>query len=153
MTDSIQIRRATADDMPAVHSLIRELAVYEKAEDSVFTNPQMLAEDAFQSDREWFFCYVAVHKQEGVVGIALSYYAYSTWRGKMVYLDDLVIRENWRRQGIGKLLVERTIAHAKEAGANMIKWQVLDWNEPAIRMYEKMGVTFDGEWIDCKVYF
>lgn len=151
--DSITYRLAKADDMPAVHSLVMELAIYEKAEDSVFTSPEEYKKDAFESDREWFFCYVAEHPQDGVVGIALSYFAYSTWRGKMVFLDDLVITESYRRKGIGQQLVKRVIHHAKNGGANMIKWQVLDWNKPAIKMYEKLGVTFDGEWIDCKVYF
>lgn len=151
--DSITYRLAEAADMPAVHSLVMELAIYEKAEDSVYTSPAEYKKDAFESDREWFFCYVAEHPQDGIVGIALSYFAYSTWRGKMVYLDDLVITESYRRKGIGGQLVELVIRHAKDAGANMIKWQVIDWNEPAIRMYEKLGVTFDGEWIDCKLYF
>lgn len=151
--DSITYRLAEAADMTAVHSLVMELAIYEKAEDSVYTSPEEYKKDAFESDREWFFCYVAEHPQDGIVGIALSYFAYSTWRGKMVFLDDLVITEAYRRQGIGQQLVDRVIRHAKNGGANMIKWQVLDWNEPAIKMYEKLGVTFDGEWIDCKLYF
>lgn len=151
--DSLTYRLAEADDMPAVHALVMELAIYEKAEDAVYTSPQEYRKDAFESDREWFFCYVAEHPQDGIVGIALSYFAYSTWRGKMVYLDDLVITESYRRLGIGGQLVELVINHAKDAGANMIKWQVIDWNEPAIKMYEKLGVTFDGEWIDCKIYF
>ncbi len=151
--DSITYRLAEAADMPAVHSLVMELAIYEKAEDSVYTSPAEYKKDAFESDREWFFCYVAEHPTDGIIGISLCYYAYSTWRGKMIYLDDLVIREAYRRQGIGQKLVECVIKHAKNVGANMIKWQVIDWNEPAIKMYEKLGATFDGEWIDCKLYF
>lgn len=149
----ISYRLATSDDMYAVHQLVMELARFEHAEDSVKTRAEEFRADAFEQDREWFFCYVAEHPDDGIVGIALCYYAYSTWRGRMVYLDDLVVVESQRRQGIGKRLVEEVIQHAKKTGANMMKWQVLNWNEPAIRMYERLGVSFDDEWIDCKLYF
>lgn len=149
----ISYRLASPEDMPAVHALVMELARYENAASSVHTTPEMYREDGFGSDQDWFFCFVAEHPTDGIIGISLCYYAYSTWRGKMIYLDDLVIAEAYRRQGIGHKLVEQVILQAKKVGANMIKWQVLDWNEPAINMYKKLGATFDGEWIDCKLYF
>lgn len=151
--NQLTYRLATPDDMPGVHHLVMELARYEHAEDAVKTSAEEFRKDAFERDRDWFFCYVAEDPEDGIVGIALCYFAYSTWRGRMVYLDDLVVSEARRRQGIGKRLVEEVIRHSKKSGANMIKWQVLNWNEPAIKMYESLGVTFDGEWTDCKLYF
>lgn len=151
--NQLTYRLATAADMAGVHELVMELARYEHAEDSVKTSAEEFRKDAFERDRDWFFCYVAEHPEDGIVGIALCYFAYSTWRGRMVYLDDLVVAESMRRKGIGKRLIEEVIRHSKESGANMIKWQVLNWNEPAIKMYESLGVTFDGEWTDCKLYF
>ena len=150
---SIKYRLATAADMEGVHALVRELADFEKASDAVYSSAESFREDAFESESPWFTCFVAEEATAGIVGIALCYKAYSTWRGKMLFLDDLVVTESFRRQGIGKELLTRVIEYAKSIGTNMIKWQVLDWNEPAIRMYESLGVTFDGEWIDCKLYF
>ncbi len=146
------IRLATSRDMEAVHALVRELAEFEQEPDAVSTSAAIFRRDAFESEREWFFCYVAELPEEGIIGIALCYYAYSTWKGKMTYLDDLVVKQAFRRQRIGLQLIRAVVRHAREAGTNMVKWQVLDWNEPAIQLYKKIGATFDGEWIDCKLY-
>jgi len=146
----IQIRRATRADMPAVHSLVRELAIYEKAEEQVETTPEIYAEDAF-GDQPIFACFVAETPEKEVVGIALYYIGYSTWKGKLMYLDDLVISESHRRQGIGRMLIDQLVAYALEINCRMIRWQVLDWNEPAIKMYETLGVRFDHEWVDVKM--
>ena len=147
----IVIRKAMKADAPAIHALVYELAVFEKAPQAVETSPEIYARDGF-GDNPCFECFVAEHETDGIVGITLFYFGYSTWKGKMLYLDDLVIRESYRRQGIGKQLMDNLIAYAVEQEASMMKWQVLDWNEPAIAMYKKMGAVFDQEWIDCKMY-
>ena len=90
-------------------------------------------------------------KNDGIVGIAFFYIAYSTWKGKMLYLDDLVITESWRRKGIGGLLLDKLLKYGHEKNVNQIRWHVLDWNEPAINMYRKIGVELDSEWIWCKM--
>lgn len=146
----ISIRKATKEDVPAIHDLVRELAIFEKAENQVETSPAIYEQDGF-GDRPWFECFVAEHPADGIVGITLFYFAYSTWKGKMIYLDDLVIRESHRRQGIGSLLMRNLLQYALDQGANMMKWQVLDWNTPAIEMYKQMGAVLDEEWIDCKM--
>ncbi|MCL2511422.1 MAG: GNAT family N-acetyltransferase, partial [Bacteroidales bacterium] len=86
-----------------------------------------------------------------VVGFALYYIRYSTWKGQRMYLEDIVVTESMRRQGIGKLLFERLIEEVKERNLNGIVWQVLEWNEPAISFYKKYQATFDNEWVNCSI--
>ncbi len=146
----ISIRKATREDVPSIFSLVKELAEFEQAPDAVETSVERYLEDGF-GENPIFKCLVAEHAEDGVVGIALYYYGYSTWKGKLLYLDDLVIRENHRRKGIGRKLVDKLVAIGLEENARMMKWQVLDWNEPAIKMYASLGAHFDEEWIDVKV--
>lgn len=149
----IQIRKAGPEDMEGVHALVRELAIYEKAENEVTTNPAIYRRDGF-GDNPLFECFVAEETEGEIIGIALFYFGYSTWKGKMLYLDDLVISEAHRRKGIGRKLIDRLVQYALEKGAHMMKWQVLTWNTPAIEMYKTLGTVFDqeGEWMDCKLY-
>jgi GNAT superfamily N-acetyltransferase len=149
---NISIRKAQSTDMLAVHNLVKELAEYEKAPQEVITNPGVYQEDGF-GERPFFECFVAEMESEGIVGIAFFYFGYSTWKGKMLYLDDLVIARAHRRQGIGSQLLDHLIEYGKAHGANQIRWHVLDWNEPAIKMYEKIGADLDSEWITCKLEF
>ena len=146
----MNIRKGTEADLPAVHALVRELALFEKAPEEVITTPEEYARDAF-GDRSFFEFFVAEDPSDGVVGIALFYFGYSTWKGKILYLDDLVITESWRRKGIGSLLLDRLVHFAKENNAKQVRWQVLDWNQPAIKMYQKVGAQLDEEWINCKL--
>ncbi|MEO0470860.1 MAG: GNAT family N-acetyltransferase [Bacteroidota bacterium] len=144
------IRKGTEADLEAVHALVRELALFEKAPEEVITSPEEYARDGF-GERSFFEFFVAEDTKDGVVGIAFFYFGYSTWKGKILYLDDLVITENWRRKGIGGLLLDRLVHFAKEHRAKQVRWQVLDWNEPAIKMYRKVGANLDEEWINCKL--
>ena len=144
------IRKGIKSDVPAVFSLVQELAHFEQAPDQVITSAEQYEKDGF-GESPLFEFFVAEDEKDGVVGIAFFYVGYSTWKGKMVYLDDLVITEAWRRKGIGSLLMNRLIAHSKEIGAQQLRWHVLDWNTPAIRMYENMNAELDGEWITCKM--
>ena len=146
----ITIRKGTAADMPVVHALIRELALYEKELEAVETTAEIFAQDGF-GERPYFECFVADHQTEGVVGVCLFYFAYSTWKGKMVYLDDLVITETHRRKGIGNMLLKRLATYGHENDAALVRWQVIDWNEPAINMYKKLGAEIDETWHNCTI--
>ncbi|MEM6348552.1 MAG: GNAT family N-acetyltransferase [Bacteroidota bacterium] len=146
----ITIRKGTVEDMPAVHALIRELALYEKELDAVETSPEIFAQDGF-GERPYFECFVADHTSDGVVGVCLFYFAYSTWKGKMIYLDDLIITESHRRQGIGHMLLQKLATYGHENDAALVRWQVLDWNEPAINMYKKIGAEIDETWYNCTI--
>lgn len=140
------IRKATPADMAGVHALVRELALYEKAPDQVITDPESFQLDL--SDR-WFDCLVAEAAGGEIVGIALYYRAYSTWRGRMIYLDDLVVKESERGNGTGLRLLKALARVGLDEKATRIKWQVLDWNAPAIRFYERLGAEISQEWYNC----
>ncbi len=145
----ITIRPATVADMPAVHALMFELAVYEKSPESVKATVEEYVRDfgagVFRSQ-------VAEHRGE-VVGMILYFMAYSSWRGRMLYLDDFVVTERYRRFGVGKLLFDAFIAEAKKEGVRIAKWQVLDWNEPALRFYEKNMAIIEKDWWNGKILF
>ncbi len=144
----VTIRKATEEDIPAIHALVRELAEYERGLHKVTTTTESYREDF----RDKVFDAFVAEKRGEVVGIALYYLVFSTWRGRMLYLEDFVVRESERGAGIGALLFEAFIEEAKRQDVAVAKWQVLDWNEPAIHFYKKYDVVFDREWIDCKIY-
>lgn len=151
----ILTRKATKADLPAAHQLIYELAVYEKAAHEVVLTLEQFTED-FESSNPIYKLHVAeVTTKKGespiIAGIALFYFAYSTWKGKMVYLEDLVVNQSYRRQGIGEQLLESVFQFAREENANQVRWHVLDWNEPAIKFYEKLEVKMEDEWVTCKL--
>ncbi|MEZ4776549.1 MAG: GNAT family N-acetyltransferase [Bacteroidia bacterium] len=146
----IAIRKGVTKDIPAVHQLVCELAAYEKAPHEVATTVAQYEQDS-TGPRPWFEFFVAEHEDEGIIGMALYYYGYSTWKGKKLYLDDLVVTERWRRKGIGQMLFDQLVFVALEEQAQVMSWQVLDWNTPAIRMYEKIGAFLDPEWINCRM--
>lgn len=150
MAADILIRNAEADDMSAVHDLIRELAIYENEEHQLINTVDDLINDGFGSDPV-FECIVATHKNK-VIGFALFYTSYSTWRGRCLFLEDFLVTESWRRKGVGKLLFDRVFEIAKQRNVGRFEWQVLDWNKPAINFYEKYETIFDAEWINCKIF-
>ena len=146
---NVLIREASKDDMLAVHNLVKELAVFEKAEDQVKTTPTDFIKDGFEENPS-FGCYVA--EVDGVVvGFALYYIRYSTWNGKVLYLEDLLVTEDYRGKGIGNLLFNKMIELGREKGFRDLNWQVLDWNEPAINFYKKYDALLDPEWINGKI--
>jgi GNAT superfamily N-acetyltransferase len=145
----ITIRKAVKEDMHAVHKLIVELAVYEKAPHEVSTTPEQLIADGFGSV-PLFGCFVAEFEHE-IVGISLFYWRYSTWKGKRLYLEDLIVTERMRGHRIGHQLFERTMHHALEENCSGMMFQVLDWNEPAIRFYKKYNPFFDAEWVNVSL--
>ncbi len=144
----MQIRPATTADLPAIHALVYELAVYEKEPDAVFTTPEEYRRD-FEAGR--FESFVAEMDGE-VVGMVLFYEAYSTWKGRMLYLDDFVVRESHRRFGVGQKLFDRFVEEGRRRGCRLVKWQVLDWNEPAIKFYEKNNAIIEKGWWNVKVF-
>lgn len=145
----ITIRPYTKEDIPAIFSLIKELAVYEKAGDEVETSVEQLEKDGLEDNL--FHCFVAVLDNQ-VVGFALYYFGYSTWKGKTLYLEDFVVKESHRGYGIGAILFERLIREANQQKAHRMDWQVLEWNAPAINFYKKYNAHLDPEWINGRFY-
>jgi GNAT superfamily N-acetyltransferase len=143
------VRFAKEEDIPFVHALIKELAEYEKAPQEVTNTVDDMLRDGF-GPNPVFRCLVA--ETDGkVIGMAIYFVKYSTWKGKGIYLDDIVVTESMRRMGIGKLLFDAIVKDAKLIGAKQLHWQVLDWNTPAIEFYKKYNADLDGEWINCKL--
>lgn len=147
-TNKSIIRSADANDAESILALVRELAVFENAEDQVTATIQDYKTSLKESK---IYCKVA-EIDEQIIGIALYYETFSTWRGLMYYLEDFVVSEKYRGKGIGKLLMDAYLKEAKSAGAVLVKWEVLDWNENAVKFYEKMGATIEKEWWNVKMF-
>lgn len=145
----ISVRKALKSDMPAVLDLIKELALYENAPEQVFNTVEQLEEDGFGTNST-FECLVA-EIENNVVGFALFFTTYSTWKGNCLYLEDICVKENLRRKGIGKKLFDAVLQIAKERKMKRLSWQVLDWNESAISFYKKYQTEFDNSWINCRI--
>lgn len=149
---SFSIRWSTPADMTAVHALIHELATYEKAPEEHTCTIEQLTEDGF-GPNPIFECLVSEMPDKGVVGMALFFTKYSTWKGMCIYLDDLMVHEPYRGLGIGKALLHELMGIARDRKAQRLEWQVLDWNEPAIGFYRALGAELDPTWINCKLTF
>ncbi len=147
----INIRRATKEDCPALLELIKELADYERAPQEVTVSLAHFEESGFGAQPVWWG-FVAELDSE-VVGFALYYIRYSTWKGQCLYLEDFLVTEQQRGKGIGALLFERIIQEAKEKGFRRMVWQVLDWNEPALNFYKKYDAKLDPEWVNGSIDF
>jgi GNAT superfamily N-acetyltransferase len=147
---NFNIRHAQREDCSAMLELIRELAVYEKAPDEVTVDPLHFEESGFGLNPVWW-AFVVENQEKKVVAFALYYIRYSTWKGQVMYLEDILVTEALRGKGIGKMLIERLIQEAKEKGFKRMTWQVLDWNEPAINFYRKFGAKFDPEWVNVTI--
>ncbi|MBV8390451.1 MAG: GNAT family N-acetyltransferase [Mucilaginibacter sp.] len=142
----INLREAIKEDCPRLLELVHELALFEKAPEEVTVTLQEF-ENAGFGERPVWKTFVA--EVDGIiVGFALYYIRYSTWKGCRMYLEDLIVTEGWRGKGVGKLLFDRLIVEAREMGFNGMSWQVLDWNEPAIKFYKKYEAALDGSWIN-----
>ncbi|MBK8555656.1 MAG: GNAT family N-acetyltransferase [Lewinellaceae bacterium] len=143
----ILIRPATLADMPAMHALMFELAVYEKSPEAVEATVEEYAEDF----KKGLFEGLVAEMDGQVVGMTLYFMAYSSWKGKMLYLDDFVITESHRRHGIGQMLYDAFLEIARQRGCRLAKWQVLDWNTPAVAFYKKNEAIIETEWWNAKV--
>lgn len=142
----IKIRKASEKDFNAILALIHELAAFEKAPEKVTNTPAQM-----EKEKDYFLCYVAETNKMEIVGMALYFFAYYTWVGKSLYLDDLYVKESYRGQGIGTKLLTKILEIAKKENCKRVRWQVLNWNKPAIDMYRKCGASIDNEWINCDV--
>ena len=145
------IRPGKKSDIPQVFELIKELAEYEKALDKVSNTVEKLEEDGFGPNPVYELFVAEI--ENNIVGIALTYYRFSTWRGKVMYLEDLIVREHMRRKGIGKKLFDIVLDHAKVTSCVGLSLQVLDWNDLGINFYKKYNMEFDDEWINCYLEF
>lgn len=140
----INIRKATEDDFSSVLSLIKELAAFEKAAEKVTNSVEQM-----KKEKELFHCYVAESEKGEIVGMALYFFAYYTWVGKSLYLDDIYVKESFRKQYIGTALLRKIFEVARDNGCKRVRWQVLNWNQTAIKMYRKSGADIDNEWLNC----
>jgi GNAT superfamily N-acetyltransferase len=141
----MKIRKGQKKDMNAVLDLIKELAVFEKEPNAVLVTVADLERDGFGKN-PLFHTFVAEVNEE-IVGMALYYYRYSTWKGRTIHLEDLVVKENSRAKGCGIALYSEVIAQGKRDGVRRIEWNVLDWNTPAINFYEKSGAKVFKDWL------
>ena len=143
-----QIRKATRNDLPAILQLVVELAIFEKEPDAVTAT---LEDYQTAWDSKLIDCIVATDNDK-VIGVALYYDTFSTWKGKMMYLEDFVVSSAYRSRGVGKLIYDELFREAERRKAILVKWQVLDWNEGAVRFYKREGATIEKEWWNVKKY-
>lgn len=146
---TITIRTGIKEDLSSTLELIKELAVYERAPHEVTNTVAQMEIDGFGPHPIYGF-FVA-EEQNRIIGLSLYYWRYSTWKGKRLYLEDIIVTESQRSRGIGKLLFDRTMQHALDENCSGMLWQVLEWNEPAINFYKKYGSKMDGEWINASL--
>lgn len=140
----MNVRTATSADMPAVLNLIRELAAFEKEPDAVDITVEDLIRDGFGA-HPLFRIWVAEHENE-IIGMALFYYRYSTWKGKTIHLEDLIVTAKARGTGAGLALYKKVIEIAKQEHIKRVEWVVLNWNTPAIEFYKKSGANILEDW-------
>jgi len=147
--NKIKIRVGEKTDLPAILGLIKELAEYEKAPAEVEVTVAEMENWGFGNDK--LFDFFVAEKNGTIVALALYYYKYSTWKGKCLFLEDIIVTEKMRGAGIGKLLFDKIVEVAKKDKVRRLEWQVLDWNEPAIKFYKKYNATLDPEWLNGKL--
>ncbi|MDP4131047.1 MAG: GNAT family N-acetyltransferase [Bacteroidota bacterium] len=150
----ITLRRAVISDCADMMTLVRELAIFEKAPAAVTVSLEHFRESGFGKNPVWQAFVATISKpgqQEKLVGLSLFYIRYSTWKGQRLYLEDLIVNEKFRGKGIGKMLFEKTLQEARDLQLNGMTWQVLDWNEPAILFYQKYGANIESGWLNCNL--
>lgn len=142
------IRKATDEDIPHIFECIKQLAEFEKATPEQFTNTI----EQMSKEKNYFQAIVAVDNTSGrILGFALYFFAYFTWVGKSLYLDDIYVHQDVRGQGIGKALLKEIFQIAISEQCHRVRWQVLDWNTNAIELYKKIGMKISNEWLNCEV--
>jgi len=146
----VNIRHASNEDLTKVHELIGELAAYEEAPDEVTLDEATFKKD-FQSGHKPYFNILVAESEQTIVGFALYFFTYSTWKGRCLYLEDFYVKANHRRKRIGQALFETILTIAKEEAVKRLAWQVLEWNEPAIEFYKQYNAELDPEWINGRL--
>ena len=144
MKNQVCIRRATVEDAQSILSLIQELATFEREPEAVVVTKKDLVRDGF-GEQPAFVCFVAEENKQ-IIGMALGYPRYSTWKGKTMHLEDLIVQELHRGKGVGFALYKRFIHYAASLGVKRIEWAVLDWNQSAIEFYEQTGAKVLSDW-------
>ncbi len=144
----MNIRKAILKDIPDIYSLVIELAIYEKEPDAVTAT----LEDYQNDFQEGIFKAIVAEENGTIIGMMIYYMTYSTWKGKMMYLEDFVVTEKYRRKGVGQKLYDFFYEESKKQGAKLVKWQVINWNTPAINFYKKNNTIIDDEWLNVKKF-
>lgn len=145
-----KLRKAEKKDIPQILELIKELAEYERAPDEVTITEQQLEQDGFSENP--VFKVILAETAHETLGMAFYFFSYSTWKGLCVYLEDIIVKNQYRGNGIGEILFKEVIKIAKEKKAKRLQWQVLNWNEPAINFYrKKLDAVLDDTWVNCKL--
>ena len=146
----MKIRPGRKSDLPIILNLIKELAHYEKSLDKVLITLEDLEKDGFGKNPLYWILVAEIDTE--IVGMAFYYIRYSTWSGKILYLEDFIVKETFRRKGVGSLLFEECIRVSKKINANGMVWQVLNWNKPALNFYKKYNAELKNNWINGKLY-
>ena len=141
-----EIKEGTTEDIPVLLELIKELALYEKAPQEVINTTEAMLRDGF--GEKPIFKFWLAWQNDKAIGMAVVYFRYSTWKGKCLYLEDLYIQPAYRKMRIGEMFFEVLKNFAQKEHCQRITWQVLEWNEPAINFYKKIGANLDPEWIN-----
>ncbi|MGB8190273.1 MAG: GNAT family N-acetyltransferase [Chitinophagaceae bacterium] len=141
---NISIRPATETDFPAVLDLVKGLAIYQGTPERVLNTVEQM-----KAEQQYFRCLVAENEQKEIIGIASYFFAYYTWVGKSLYLDDLYVKQECRGQKAGSRLLQAVIEIAKKENCKRVRWQVSEWNKPALAFYENIGAEIDREAINC----
>lgn len=147
--NDILVRKGEKKDIEGIYQLIVELAIFEEAADEVDLSIDDLMNDAFGEDA--LFKFIVAEQNDSIIGTAIYYYRYSTWKGKCIFLEDLVVSEKYRRKGVGGKLLDEMISISKREDAKRLMWQVLDWNKSAIDFYKKYDAIIEPEWLNCKL--
>ena len=140
----IIIREAQKSDMPAVISLIKELAEFEKEPDEVEIDSTILVNDGFE-ENSYLKCFIA-ENNECIIGVAIIYNRYSTWKGRTIHLEDLIVTEKMRTNGVGTLLLDKVVNYAKKLNVKRVSWEVINWNKKAIKFYLNKGAIIKQDW-------
>ena len=151
MNTDVVIRRAKREDCPAMLELVKELAVFERAPEEVTISPEHFTDSGFGEKPVWW-AFVA-EENSVVIGFAMYYIRFSTWKGQRLYLEDFIVTEPARGRGIGTLLFDRIIREGKEKGFSGMMLQVLEWNKLSIQFYKKYGMKMDPEWMNASLDF
>ena len=145
------IRIGTINDLPQVLNLIKDLAAFENEPYEVEVTIAEMQNWGFGKDKIYDFFVIEIDNK--IIGLALYYFKYSTWKGKCLFLEDIIVKENVRNKGYGKKLFNAVVEVAKNTGVKRMEWQVLDWNKNAIEFYNKYQANLDSKWLNCKLNY